>query len=92
MKNKIALVSIVTVLSIVFLSLSSIVVSAQYQTQQSVNVTVSSAGVAHVEQSSTVGSISIDIAGTPGATGSVSTAVYAANPQPDAGIPNNVVL
>jgi hypothetical protein len=39
-----------------------------------------------------VGGFSIDIAGTPGASGSVATATYTGNPQPGASIPANVTL
>jgi hypothetical protein len=85
-------VGIVTVLTVVFLSLSPLVVLAQYETQQTAEFTVSSDGTAHVDQSSSAGDISIDIAGTLGATGLVTTATYNANPQPGASIPDNVVL
>ncbi len=92
MMKKSSLAGLVSVLAIVVLSLSMSVALAQYQTQQTANVTVSSSGTAHVGESSTVGGVSIDIVGTPGATGSVSTAVYAANPQPDASVPADVSL
>ncbi len=92
MNKKYVLVSIVTILTVVFISLSPLGVLGQYQTQQTADVTVSSTGIAHVDQSLTAGNVAIDIVGTPGATGSVSTATYTANPQPDASIPNNVVL
>ena len=90
--KKSSLAGLVTVLTIVILSLSLSVALAQYQTQQTANVTISSSGVTHVDQASTAGGVSIDIAGTPGATGSVSTATYAANPQPGASVPADVTL
>lgn len=74
------------------LSISFFVAYAQYQTQQTANVTFDPNGLIHVGQSSTVGSISIDIAGTPGVTGSVSTATYNANPQTGASIPSGVTI
>jgi hypothetical protein len=90
--KKSSLAGLVTVLSIIILSLSLSVALAQYQTQQTADVTIPSTGVTHVDQASTAGGVSIDIAGTPGATGSVSTATYAANPQPGASAPADVTL
>ena len=92
MFKKSSLAGLVTVLTVVLLSLSLSVAFAQYQTQQNADVTISSDGLAHVDQTSTAGGVSIDIAGTPGATGSVSTATYAANPQPGASAPTDVTL
>ncbi len=77
---------------IVLLSFSSFAVLAQYETQQTTAFTVSSDSTAHVDQSSSAGAISIDIVGSVGATGSVTTATYNSNPQVGASIPDNVVL
>jgi hypothetical protein len=85
-----SVLGLIAVLAILFISFS--VASAQYATQQTANVTIGSNGIAHVAQSSTVGGVSIVIAGTPGATGSVSTAVYSANPQTSAIFPSGVML
>lgn len=74
------------------LSFGSLTALAQYETQETANFTISSDGTIHIGQSSTVGNVEIDIVGSPGATGSVSTVVYTANPQPDASKPSNVVL
>jgi hypothetical protein len=84
-------IGLIAVLTILCLSLTSLA-SAQYYGAPSAEFTISSTGTAHVDQSSTVGDVTIDIAGKPGATGSVTTAIYNGNPQPDAGIPDNVVL
>ena len=92
MKKKFALIGIATVLTVVFLSISPFMVLAQYQTQQTSDVKIASSGKASINQNSNLGRISIDIVGKPGATGSVSTATYNGNPQPDASVPNNVVL
>jgi hypothetical protein len=92
MIRKSSLAGFVTVLTIVLLSLSLSVAFAQYETQQNADVNISSTGASHIDQSVTAGGVSIDITGTPGATGSVSTATYAANPQPDATKPSDVTL
>jgi hypothetical protein len=90
--RKISVFGLAAVLAVVLLSVSLSVAFAQYQTEQTTNVIISANGVSHVEQSSTVGGVSIDIAGTPGVTGSVSTATYSANPQPDATVPADTTL
>jgi cobalamin synthase len=90
--KKLGLVGFFTVFVVVLFSLSSFVALAQYETQTTAPFTISSSGVAHVTQSSTVGSVSIDITGTPSATGSVSTAIYNGNPQPDASMAANITL
>ena len=64
---------------------------AQYVTEQTSDVTFSSAGESHVDQTSTVG-VSIDMVGVPGANGTVSIATYAGNPQPGASAPSTVTL
>jgi uncharacterized protein Usg len=92
MKNKFMLVGIVTVLSIMFLAFSPLIVSAQYQTQQSVVMTVPDSGVVVVDQNATVGGLSIAICASCGVTITVATVVYNANPQADAVVPANVAL
>jgi hypothetical protein len=92
MKKNYAVIGIVTLFVIVFLSISPFVVLAQYQTQQTSEVKIASSGKASINQNSNLGRISIDIEGKPGATGSVSTATYTGNPQPYASIPNNIIL
>jgi hypothetical protein len=93
MKKSQNLAVFAAVFAVVFLSLSLFVVFtyAQYVTEQTTDVTISSTGETHVDQTSTVG-VSIDIAGTPGAKGTVSIATYLDNPQPDAAAPSNVTL
>jgi hypothetical protein len=86
------LFSILAIIMITALSFGSLTALAQYETQETANFTISSDGTIHIGQSSTVGNVEIDIVGSPGATGSVSTVVYTANPQPDASKPSNVVL
>ena len=92
MLKKSRLVGLVTVFTVVLFCVSLCVTFAQYETERTSNVTISANGVGHVEQSSTVGGVSIDIAGTPGATGSVTTATYTGNPEPDATIPTDTKL
>jgi hypothetical protein len=79
-------------MTLVLFSFSTLFASAQYQTQKTADITISPSGTTHIGQSQTTGGITIDITGTPGATGSVSTATYTANPQPTASIPNNIEL
>jgi hypothetical protein len=78
-----------------FLSSTSAFVLAQYQTEETTTVTIpdtgAAVGVFTADQTSTVG-VSIDIAGVPGSSGSVSTAVTVDNPQPNAIIPANTTL
>ena len=81
----------IAILTIMLFSFSIIVAQAQYVTEQTVDVSIPSSGVFHVDTYSPVG-VSIDIEGTPGATGSVSIVVYLGNPQPEADIPENVSL
>jgi hypothetical protein len=90
MREKKSVLGLIAVLAILFVSLS--VASAQYATQLTANVTIGSNGIVHVAPSSTVGGVAVVIAGTPGATGSVSTAVYSANPQTGASLPSSVTL
>ena len=77
---------------VILVSFSSFAALAQYETTKTANFTISSSGIAHVDQSTTAGGISIDIAGVPSATGSVTTATYTGNPQPNASWPVNITL
>jgi hypothetical protein len=90
--KKSGLILTVTVIVVILFSVSLSVVCAQYQTSRTSDVQIPASGVSHVSQSLTVGGVSIDIAGTPGAIGSVSTAVYNGNPQPGASVPADVKL
>jgi hypothetical protein len=92
MIKKNSLVGLVTVLALVILTVSLSSAFAQYVTPVTTEVTISDNGVSHVDQTSTVGGVSIDIAGTPGTTGSVSTATYTTNPNPDAIVPADTTL
>jgi hypothetical protein len=78
-----------------FLVSSSAFVLAQYQSQVTTPVTIpntgGSVGVFTADQTAT-GGVSISIAGIPGTTGSVSTAVSVFNPQPNAIIPADTTL
>jgi hypothetical protein len=78
-----------------FLISSSAFVLAQYQTQETTPITipVSAAGVGvfTADQTATAG-VSISVAGIPGSTGSVSTAISIYNPQPGANIPTDTTL
>jgi len=91
-EKKSCLAGFLTVFIVIALCLSTSLTFAQYVTQQTANITFSSSGTAYVDQSETVGGISLSIAGTVGASGSVSTGTYLANPQPGATIPPNVDL
>ena len=91
-KKFFCLACIVAVCVILFVLASSFVVLAQYATQQTANVTIPASGIDIIGQSSTIGNVSIVICGTCGATGSVSTAIYNGNPQPDASVPSDVAL
>lgn len=86
-----SITGVAAVFTIVLVSLSIGFAYAQYETQQTTDVVVPSTGVFHADETGAVG-VSYDIAGTPGATGTVSTAVYNGNPQPDAAVPSGVAL
>ena len=84
-----------SVLTLVLLTLSMFAAVAnaqQYESQQTTNFTINSAGVAHIDQSFTGGRISVDIAGDPDVSGSIFTATYSGNPQPNAVVPTNTKL
>lgn len=86
-KSKLRVIAIVTVL---LLSLSVSLVAAQYTTQKTTKVTISSDGTFTASESD-VG-VSYLITGTPGASGTVTAAVYTGNPQTTADIPSGVSL
>lgn len=89
--NPKSMAGVVAVFAVIMLSLSICVASAQYETQQIIDVTIPDSGVFHAEETGTVG-VSCDIAGTSGAIGTVTASVYSANPEPDATVPSNVAL
>ncbi len=86
-KSKLVGIAVITVL---LLSLSFSVVAAQYTTQKITDVAISSDGTFSATESD-VG-VSYLITGTPGATGTVTAAVYNGNPQPNADIPDGILL
>ena len=93
MLKKSGLVFLATVLAVVLFCVSlSVALADDYVPGLTNDVTIPANGVAHVDQSSTVGGVSIDIAGTPGAVGSVTTATYSGNPQAGATIPEDTTL
>lgn len=92
MLKKSASVVLATVFVLALFCVSFSVVFGQYETQRTSYVTIASNGVSHVSKTLTVGGISLDIAGTPGATGAVTTATYNGNPEAGAQIPANTKL
>ena len=86
-KSKICVLSIIAVLMI---SLSAGLVAAQYTTQKTTNLVIASNGTCTACDND-VG-ITYVVQGTPGATGSVTAAVYNGNPQPSANIPSGISL
>jgi hypothetical protein len=90
--KKFGFAALITIFAVVLIAFSSFAALAQYETSKSATFTLSSSGAANIAQSTTVGGVSIVIAGTPSATGSVSTGTYTGNPQPGAFIPADVTL
>jgi hypothetical protein len=86
-KSKLGVIAIVTLL---LLSLSVSLVAAQYTTQKTTAVTISSDGTFTASEPD-VG-VSYAITGTPGASGTVTADVYSGNPQATASIPNGTSL
>jgi hypothetical protein len=81
---------LILVSTLLAVSLASTFVAAQsYTTEQTTNVTIPSNGVF---QASLTPSISCEITGTPGATGTVTAYVYSGNPQSTATIPSGTSL
>jgi len=77
---------VIALLALLLFSISVACVAAQYQTEQTTNVTISSNGTFTASESN-VG-VSYDIQGTPGATGTVTVDVYSGNPQATASVPS----
>ena len=86
-KSKLGILTLITVL---LLSYTVAVVAAQYTTEKTTNVAISSDGAFYASESD-VG-ISYQIQGTPMATGSVVATLYNGNPQPNANCPNGICL
>ena len=82
-------IALIAVLLISF-SLSIVLVAAQYTTQKTTNVTIGSDGIFATTESSM--GIAYQVVGTPGATGTVTAAVYNGNPLPTAIVPSGVSL
>lgn len=90
--RKLCLVVFVTVFVVIMFSFSPFVALAQYETTKTADFTIPSSGTSHIDLSTTPGGVSIDISGTIYATGLVSAAAYAGNPQPHASWPVKVTL
>ena len=86
-KSKLGIISIIALL---MLSLIAGLVAAQYTTQKTTNLVIASDGTCAVCEAD-VG-ITYLVQGTPGATGSVTAAVYNGNPQSSANIPSGISL
>lgn len=86
---KIGVLALITALIISFL-LIGVLVEAQYMTSQTTDVTLGSDGTFTATQPN-VG-VSYQIAGTAGATGTITADLYNGNPQPTASVPNGVSL
>jgi len=89
MISKSKLFGIATITVLLFLLSVSLVV-AQYTTVKTTDVTIPSDGVFNASEPD-VG-ISYSILGTPGATGTVTTAIYNGNPNPTATVPAGISL
>jgi hypothetical protein len=81
---------VLTLIFALLLSYSVAVAAAQYTTEKTTDIAISSSG-SFVAVEPDVG-ISYQIQGTPGATGSVTAGIYNSNPQPTATIPDGVSL
>lgn len=86
-KSKLGVISIIAIL---LLSLSISLVAAQYETQKTADVAIASDGTCTISDPDS--GLTYVIEGNPGATGTVTTAVYNGNPQPSADIPAGVSL
>jgi len=82
-KSKLGVLAIITVL---LLSFTIAIVEAQYQTEKTTNITISSDGSFNASEPD-VG-VSYQIQGNAGATGTVTADIYNGNPQPTATIPS----
>jgi hypothetical protein len=81
---------VLTLIFALLLSYSVAVAAAQYTTEKTTDIAISSSG-SFVAVEPDIG-ISYQIQGTPGATGSVTAGIYTSNPQPTATIPDGVSL
>ena len=86
-KSKFTQIAIITVL---FLSLTVSLVEAQYTTQKTTPITLSSNGTFSGSESDS--GVSYSILGAPGASGSVTAVVYNGNPIPTATLPEGTSL
>jgi hypothetical protein len=90
-KELIGLLGILTVVVLAF-GVFTALAQAQYYGGKTADFTIGQNGKVNIPQSQTQGNIDIEIYGKPGATGTVSTVQYSADPQPDASKPSNVKL
>ena len=81
---------VLTLIFVLLLSYTVAIAAAQYTTEKTTDITISSDGTFTADESD-VG-ISYEIQGTPGATGSVTAAFYTDNPQTTATIPDGISL
>jgi hypothetical protein len=81
---------VIGIVALLLFSLSLSLVAAQYVTEKTTAVSIGSDGTFSASESS-VG-VSYLISGTPGASGSVTAAVYGGNPQAGASVPGGVSL
>ena len=82
--------AVITLVTLLLLSLSISIVAAQYRTEKTTGITISSDGT-FTKSESDIG-VSYNIQGTAGATGTVTYVVYNGNQQATASIPNGVSL
>jgi hypothetical protein len=85
-----AKLGVLTLIFALLLSYSVAVAAAQYTTEKTTDIAISSSG-SFVAVEPDIG-VSYQIQGTPGATGSVTAGIYTSNPQPTATIPDGVSL
>jgi hypothetical protein len=86
-KSKLGVISIIAIL---MLSMSASLAAAQYTTQKTSNIVLSSDGTCTIDEADL--GITYVIHGTAAATGTVSTALYNGNPQPTAEVPSGITL
>ena len=80
----------ITVIAFLIVSLSIALVSAQYNAGVSVGVIIPSSGVFSADVAGM--GASLEIKGTPSATGAVNVVRYSGNPQPTADVPSGIAL
>ncbi len=81
---------VITLIFVLLLSYTVALAAAQYTTEKTTPITISSDGTFVAGEPAV--DISYEIQGTPGATGSVTASVYTSNPQPTATIPEGTSL